>query len=184
LHSIIAVAVLVLAAQVSATRAKWRWLDEKYGEFLQASEAIPRGSRILPAKDKDYADHAFTAEYFWHVPLLAVIERDAYTPTFFAIHNVSENYGNLDVSMSGGEFACRDFLVASVDDRFSRQTERSIARDTGGHVYWAFWPRRYDVVYYAHEGRVENPVPSHLESIGKGSYFQLFRIKKPESLSD
>jgi hypothetical protein len=174
-RSIVGFALAIVMLQLGSVHAKWAWLDGKYAEFLRASAVIARGSRILTVKDAHGEDHK-PPEFYWNVPVLAVIQRDAYVPTLFKMYSLRSASANTAVDTGHGDFVSRDDLLASRDEKVSSEIEQKYLGNAMQRVYWAFWPKRYDFIYYAHEGVLENPCPMLLEPIEKGSYFQIFRI--------
>lgn len=174
-RSLVGFALGIVMLQLWSVHAKWAWLDGKYAEFLRASAAIARGSRILTVKDAHGEDRK-PPEFYWNVPVLAVIERDAYVPTLFKMYSLRSASANAAIDTGHGDFVSRDDLLASRDDKISSEIDQKYRVNAMQRIYWAFWPKRYDFIYYAHEGAPENPCPMLIEPIEKGSFFQIFRI--------
>jgi hypothetical protein len=79
-----AVAALVLfLVRLSVVGTEWLKSDRFYAQLLPAFEKIPAGSRVAVANPTGTVE--FPAPSLSHFPALAVVRRDAFVPTLFAL---------------------------------------------------------------------------------------------------
>ena len=117
-------------------------------------------------------------EAYWHMPVLAVIDRSAFVPTLFTdptkqpVHAAAARtaidtpYGwPIEYALLAGD--ANSDLRGLVSPP---QTGASVRR------FWTGWPERYDYVLVTHFGIRGNPAPDHLAPVHEGSFFDLYRV--------
>lgn len=145
-----------------------------------AAQVIPKGTRLLAARDFPHGDDR--RNIFWrihhHSAAYAVIDRSVYLPSLFTdpqkqplvarprYRYFDTPYGNpvpdhnlkrgADQSWAGRMFARRD--------------------PHGRNYYWAHWPNFYDYVIVFWSERRGNPVPRHLSLVKRGSFFDIYKV--------
>jgi hypothetical protein len=76
-------ALLLFLVRLSLFGAAWLESDRLYAQLLPALDGIPAGSRVAVANPFDAA--IFPPPSLLHFPTLAVVRRDAFVPTLFAL---------------------------------------------------------------------------------------------------
>ncbi|HXY98735.1 MAG TPA: hypothetical protein VEI03_01955 [Stellaceae bacterium] len=76
------VALLLFLLRLGVVALHWQASDRVYAGLLPALDALPEGSRLAVAYPPDALNSQPTP--LAHVPLLAVVRRDAFVPTLFA----------------------------------------------------------------------------------------------------
>lgn len=178
--AVLAVAGLALfAARVASVADTWQAFDRSYAEFRVAAAQLERGARVLSVQYRPGGEQQPNERFFWHLATLSIIDRDAFSPTFFADpvkHPVRVRAVMAHLHSHDVEPIAIETLVSAADPRVSAELAAR-KYPHGYRAYWAFWPERFDYVVVMHFGRQPaNPVPRHLARIAQGSYFDLYRV--------
>jgi hypothetical protein len=113
-----------------------------------------------------------------HMPALAVIDRAAFIPSLFAgwcpIEVAPRNQGL--TSMLRGALTPTQLAVRASREEAPSESE-SAESDVLGEAACCFnWPETYDVVLWIDFGNPPDVLPPHLELLGSGSFFHIYRI--------
>jgi hypothetical protein len=183
-----AAALLLLALRLWAVSEAWSDADRRFAEFRSAARALPDGARLLVVREAMTADAARIAGVpdllarremmmFWHLPALAVIDRNAFlpylftftTPILFTPHNsaVREMYGRLLLPSELIESAAGRPLPAPVWPYRAPDSPR-----------WIDWAKEFDFVVWLDFAQSRGPVPENLAPWAGGSFFEIYRIKR------
>src|SRR5258708_15276591 len=88
------IALALLGPRVAAVSQSWRDADRRFAEFRAASRTVPEGARLLVVETPMTAEEGRIEGLspalahrepmvFWHMPALAVIERNAFIPSLY-----------------------------------------------------------------------------------------------------
>ncbi len=174
---------LALAVIVALTLAKstdgtivLRKLDWRAAQTRRVLEALPTGSRLLVMDDTGLVETvpAISPNAFWHIPLMAVIDRDAFVPYLFTgFMTVHPTAVVADASTPSGrpigprELANGLHTPATPGDRNPD--------GAGGRVYWNGWPRKFDFLLVQHASS-RSPLPPILQLVASSEVADLYRI--------
>ncbi len=164
---------------VGTIAAAWRPVDAQYREMQAALAHLPRGSRVLPFQVEGPGPRP--PLFTWlHMPALAVIERDAFYPNLHKQPMMTVHASPLTAPISPHEAsilstrALWDGMVTMVDG-----IPRDRRTPSGRLVYWADWPRHYDMAIGLHFG-AEQPLPPALRPVHRGSFFTLYQVARAD----
>ncbi len=160
----------------------WRDLDARLSEFRAASVVIAKGTAVLEVQDpsdKPNTPGRIVSPIFWHLGSLAVIDRAAFFPTIFTGHtSVEAAPGRKAIDTPVGTPVTRDVFLNTADpDDSPYPLGHRLSRYIW--LYFVGWQKTYDYVLSV---RFDNPssLPSDaLEQIHAGSYFDIYRVKRP-----
>jgi hypothetical protein len=169
-------ALFVLLAAKSADA--WMVLDLVDGQIAETRRilaVLPRGARLLVV---NVVGHGTGQEIvpnstIWHMPLTAVIDRDAYLPYLFN--------GLTTIRMRP------EFRLSSTPNGLPitpaqlRDGEHAAPADQGdgegARIYWLAWPQNFDDVLVQRFGADPGPLPENLELLVHGQDMDLYRIR-------
>jgi hypothetical protein len=173
------VGLVLFAGRIVAISQSWQELDRQFAEFRAAALRIEPGARILPVQDRPDGKRVPREPFFWHLATLATVDRDAFSPTFFADPakqpvRVRPEWTALH-SPDVEPITVEQFADAVDPDVSARLAAMKFPYNY--QAYWAYWPQRFDYVVLMHFGRpIANPAPRHLQRLVAGSYFDLYRV--------
>ena len=174
--AVVCAASVLLGARIIGISLEWRELDRQYAEFRAAVRLIEPGAAILPAQRTDATSGERGARFdylYWHLPVLAVLDRAAFVPTLFTDPGkqpvrASERRAFLDTNFGAPiEYALLVDAAYGIGD---------VQGGIGMSPFWTDWPEHYDYVLTVHFGDAENPLPDLLVPAHEGSYFTIYRI--------
>jgi hypothetical protein len=170
------VAMLLFAVRIYDISQEWRRVGQHFTEFRVALKVIEPGAAILPVQKQNVPvpegetrfDHAY-----WHMPVLAVIDRSAYVPTLFTDPTKQPVRAAPKRESMDSYFGAPIELPLLVD---SADGGNAVAGGVGMQPFWQDWPKRYDYVVITHFGEKGNPLPDLLIPVHEGSFFDIYRI--------
>jgi hypothetical protein len=185
------VALCLFAARIWAVAQSWHDYDRQFAEFRQATAVIKPGSRLmlveasimpkktrwLPGLPASLAVLQPTA--FIHLGALAVIDRSAFIPDIFT------GWTTIDIAPRNEAVSERVALPVPPDIlRKSADPETAKGLDTapdkyGERPYWRDWPREFDYVAWFDFDRPPGPAPAQLQPLAGGSFFEIYRVRRP-----
>jgi hypothetical protein len=138
---------------------------------------MPKGARLLVVELADEAAprRAVPALLTGHMPLVAVIDRDAFVPYLFTgasavrFRPEAAEAG----SSNGGPIGMADLWdgMTKTDPPGGR-----LAFALGGQIYWRDWPRKFDYVLIEHFGADPGRIPGILRPVARNGMADLYRI--------
>ncbi len=176
LAAILALALLIKSADV------WRTLratDAQIGEMRHLLTALPRGARLLVANESaPPTGPGLTGSTIWTMPLLAVIDRDAFVPTLFTglttVHDRPE-FDAISTPQGGPTTLAR---LAS-DLAGQAPTLTPVEQREGLKIYWHDWPKTFDYLLVEHfYAAAPTKLPSHLRPAAQTENLDLYEIVK------
>jgi hypothetical protein len=160
----------------------WKALDGQFAEFRTAAAVVASGAAILEVQDsndKPNTPGRIVSPAFWHLGSLAVIDRAAFFPTLFTGHtsiDASPRRKAIDTPV-GTPVARAVFLATADAEKSPYPLGHRLSRYF--RLYFVGWQKTYDYVLSV---RFDNasPLPSDaLERVHVGSYFDIYRVKRP-----
>jgi hypothetical protein len=191
-RSFIALLVALLGLRAATTLRDWQHYAAEYAAFRSITPAIARGSRVLAVP----GEAGCTAELgplfpYQHIPLLAVIDRDAYVPSLFTLampvrfrenpRNLMQNYAERD-QMPAWQPSDPAFARADAATRAAVETLAGTAFWADAFASatdWSRWPEDFDYLVTFTCGAAQNPVPALLTEAARAGHFTLYRIHPP-----
>ncbi len=161
----------------------WRVLritDEQIAQMRQVLTALPRGSRLLVANLSGPPNGvaALSGSTIWTMPLLAVIDRDAFVPYLFTglttVH-MRPAYAASSTPQGG------PVTLQQLNEALAGQppTLSDVEKREGLRIYWHDWPARFDYVLVEHFFAMPpSDLPTNLIQIARGKDIALYKIKK------
>ena len=176
------VAALTIAKSIDGTLVL-RQLDGRITQTRRVLAAMPPGSRLLVLDDAGLTETvpAVARNAFWHIPLLAVIDRDAFVPYLFTgFMTVHPRASVADASTPSG----RPIDIRELNDGLSNPGTPGdhIPDGNGGRVYWNGWPRKFDFLLVQHTA-IRSPLPPVVQLVASSEVADLYRITPPSKLS-
>jgi hypothetical protein len=176
LVTVAAAGIVLFAGRIYDITEEWRHVDRDFAEFRAALKIVEPGAAILPVQKQDVPlregetrfDHAY-----WHMPVLAVIDRSAFVPTMFT------DPAKQPVRAAPAREAMDSYFGAPIELPLlvdSATGGNEVAGGVGMQPYWKDWPARYDYVLITHFGEKGNPLPEFLTPVREGSFFDIYRV--------
>ena len=178
-----AVLLVLLAAKSADAWSVLRHLDAQIADARRVLGHLPVGARLLVVNPAGHGTgrERVPESTFWHMPLTAVIDRDAFVPTLFnglttvrmqpAYHDSSTPNG-LPVTpaqLREGEFAASPTPGSDLSD----------LEGGGGRIYWLGWPKNFDFVLVERFGADPGPLPAVLSPIAHSVDMDLYAVERP-----
>ncbi len=174
LAAILAVALLIKSSDV------WRTLrvtDAQIGEMRHLLTALPRGVRLLVANESGPpAGAGLTGSTIWTMPLLAVIDRDAFVPTLFTgLTTVHTRPGFADLATPQGGPTTLARLASDLAGQAPALTP--VEQREGLKIYWHDWPKNFDYLLVEHfYAAAPATLPEHLHPAAHTQNLDLYEI--------
>jgi hypothetical protein len=171
-----AVASLILLKTCDVWQAMAR-MDGQVAEMRDLLSALPNGARLLVVNESAEAPaDALSGSTLWHMPMLAVIERDAFESYLFTglttVHLRSEmaafgtpQGGPVTLAQLDDDLAGRPPALASYEKR------------EGLRIYWHNWQKHFDYMLVEHfwAGAPRN-LPNGLSIVKATKDLDLFKV--------
>ena len=171
--------VALVCAKSVAVHATLQKLQAQVDEIGQLVARMPPGQRLLVVDVDDPAapDRAAPAIMTQHMPMLAVIERDAFLPYLFVEGNIVVR-GPLRAASSpnGGPITLsdlRDGLTGTNEAAMRSVTDKPM------RIYWRGWPAIFDYVLIQNFGARTPNLPPALHLVARADIAALYRVEKP-----
>jgi len=171
------VAVLVLAKSLDGTFVLQR-IDARIAQTRRVLDELPRGARLLVMDEAGVTatDPGVSPNALWHIPAMAVIDRDAFIPYLFtgfmtvhptdAVRDASTPSGRpLDPSELADGLTHTDTPGATIPD------------GRGGRIYWYGWRQKFDYLLVQHAAN-RSPLPAFLQPVAMSEVADLYKITR------
>ncbi len=179
--AVLAVAVLTLIKSADSWSILHRH-DVQLAETRKVLQAFPHGARLLVVTAARTLPGHYTESPFdvWHMPLIAVIEHDAFVPYFF------NGLSSVHIRPQYRESSTPNGLPITPDqlrDGMSRHDEPGKDVPDGingssGRLYHYDWPHKFDYVLLQRYGFDPGPLPGILVPIAGTPDLTLYRIDR------
>ncbi len=172
-------AALVFALVCLRSADAWtalRLVDHQVREHRRVLAALPQGARLLVVNTEGHGTGAerIPQNAIWHMPLVAVIDRDALVPYLFnGLTTVRMMPAYLRSSTPNGLPISPDELRAGAalpDDGVERGDGQ------GARSYFRGWPGKFDFVLVQHYNVGISAVPAMLQPVRSGEGLDLYRV--------
>ena len=168
---------LVLAKSADS----WQALHEVDGQIAETRTVLarlPRGARLLLVNTtgRGIGVERIPLSTAWHMPMVAVIDRDAFVPTLFS--GLSTVHVRPEYRMSStpnGLPITPSQLAAGAIETDSPGVERSNGNG-GGRFYHFGWKQKFDYVLVQRFGTPAGPMPANLVLVVRAPDMDLYRI--------
>ncbi len=172
-------AAIVLALVCLRSADSWsalRTVDGQIREHRRILAALPRGARLLVVNTEGHGTgtERIAQSTVWHMPLVAVIDRDAFVPYIFnGLTTIRVNQDFRSSSTPNG-------LPLSPADLRAGETlaEDHVERGDGqgARLYFRGWPEKFDYVLVQHYGASPGVLPAVLQPFRRGDGIDLYKI--------
>jgi hypothetical protein len=170
--------VPLLVLQMASIVWAWRPIARQFDDFRAAAAVIPRGARVIAFRDHENAASASSAAVFGyrHLPLLTVIERDAFMPTLFKepMMSVQAAPALRAIDTPTGAPIELSQLIAGADP-VTGPRMRGAVDQFGVRNYWGGWPNTFDYAVELSFG-AHPKLPPQLRLVRSGAVFNIYRI--------
>ena len=173
---VVCAGLVLFAGRIFDMSGEWRRVDRDFAEFRAALNVIESGAALLPVQKQNVPLAEGEARFdhvYWHMPVMAVVDRSAFVPTLFTDPAKQPVRSAPARKAMDTEFGAPIELALLVD---SAHGGDAVAGGVGMRPFWTDWPRRYDYVLITHFGATGNPLPSLLAPVHEGSFFDIYRI--------
>ena len=151
--------------------------DAQLRETRLVLQTLPAGARLLVVSAaQTLPDSPGTPNDLWQLPLIAVIEHDAFVPYFFSgLSSVHIRPGYRNAATPNGRPITPDQLRTG-------QTRHDVAGvdvpdgPGGGRLYHFDWPRKFDYVLVQSYGADHGSLPACLELVAGGQNVGLYKV--------
>lgn len=177
------VAVALLAANVTSITRAWRPIGAQYDEFRAALPAIERGASVIVFSEHASIGQSLRLEpetMYLFMPMLAVIERDAYLPNLFKesmMPVAAQPYRRIIDVPFGYDLYLDEVIEGANPVKGPEMLGRALDNEGVWRNYWGDWPHHFDYAVELHWG-VQPTLPAQLELIKSGEIFSIYRIRK------
>jgi hypothetical protein len=146
---------------------------------------MPQGARLLtvctPEIRRRHA--ALPVNTIWNMPLVAVIDRDAFVPIFFnGLTSVRMQPDFIRSSTPNGFPVTPAQLAASLHSHDTGNMRLNDGEGAGGSIYWLGWPQKFDYVLVQTFGTDPGALPANLALVAADRDMSLYRIV-PEGIT-
>jgi hypothetical protein len=176
---VVAIVLALLAAKSADAWLALRVLDSQIAETRQVLAALPRGARLLVVnvERRGTGQEKVPPITYWHMPLTAVIDRDAFVPYLFnGLTTVRMRPDFQAVSTPNGLPVSPAQLREGMTEPVPRGTGLSDGEGGGGRIYWYSWPKNFDYVLVQRFGYDPGKLPENLLLLARAPDMDLYRI--------
>ncbi len=166
---------VMLAAKSADAWIVLTQVDGQIAETRRVLAALPRGARLLVVNVVGHGtgQEVVPNSTIWHMPLTAVIDRDAYVPYLFNGLTTIRMRPELRLSSTPNGLPVTPAQL--------REGEHAAVADQGdgegARIYWLGWPKSFDDVLIQRFGADPGPLPTNLELLVHGQDMDLYRIR-------
>jgi hypothetical protein len=159
-----------------------RQLDARIGQTRALLAHMPPGERLLIVSTTAIRrrHEALPVNTIWNMPLVAVIDRDAFVPIFFnGLTSVRMQPDFMRSSTPNGFPVTPAQLASSIDAHDEGGTRLNDGEGAGGSIYWLGWPQKFDYVLVQAFGTDPGAMPANLSLAAASQDMSLYRITPP-----
>ena len=153
-----------------------RGVDAQVREHRRILATLPRGARLLVVNTAGHGSGAerVTQSTIWHMPLVAVIDRDAFVPHIFnglTTIRVNPDYQSSSTP-NGLPISIAELRAGAslADDHVERGDGQ------GARLYFRGWPGKFDFVLVQHYGVGLDALPDVLRLVQHGDGIDLYEV--------
>jgi hypothetical protein len=162
------------------TASIFQRVDQQVTDIRQLVAALPLGARLLVI-ELDDPDAPLRVAHFTttiHIPMVAVIDRDAFEPSLFTGLTLVHTRAAMTMSSSPG---APPIGLSALKDGLAHKDRADAPAffNFGARVYWYDWPDKFDDVLIMHFGDPTPGLPPMLHRIAASPIADLYRIGHP-----
>jgi hypothetical protein len=176
-----ALAGLVFCA--ASAGGNWLYYDRQYAEFRSVVRSSPPGTKFMTVLDGDAMGLA-SDEPYWHMAEFGIVDRQGFTPLLFTTagqHVVRLQRAFEGIAASNAQQGSPPD-VGELGDLAAGQVDGDVdIRDT--FPYLKYFQCHYDEVVVIRAGGKPSPVPDLLRLRHRGSFFDLYDVRRDGSCS-
>ncbi len=177
--SILCFIILVTAVRSTLIAGGLREVDRQIAELRGVLSAMPKGMRLLTV-DASQAGHERlppSKRVTFHAPLVAVIDRDAFSPTLFTDIMTVKPKPEFKLSSTPNGYPY-PVLADLIDSYGASDPTGDLPSGKGGRVYWMGWERHFDYVLVMHYGSTPTGLPKVLRLVSSSPVADLYEIDR------
>lgn len=167
---------LLLVKSVDAW-AVLRQVDAQIAETRATLADLPAGARLLVVNPFGHGNghEQVPTSTYWHMPLTAVIDRDAFVPTLF------NGLTTVRVRPAFRTSSTPNGLPVSPEELWQGMSapvtpDNDLGDGNGGRIYWIDWPHHFDYVLVQRFGADPPKLPPILRLVTHGADMDLYEI--------
>jgi hypothetical protein len=169
------IVALTLTKSIDSTLVLQK-IDGRIAQTRRVLESLPRGSRLLVMDDGSLRSRTdpLSPNAYWHIPLMAVIDRAAFVPYLFTgFMTVHPTDAVRDASTPSG----RPLDEAELADGLTHPDTpgATIPDGRGGRIYWYGWRQKFDYLLVQH-ANYRSPLPGFLQPVAMSEVADLYKI--------
>ena len=176
---VVAIVFMLLAAKSADAWQALHVLDGQIAETRQIVAALPSGARLLVVNvaRRGTGQERVPPITYWHMPLTAVIDRDAFVPYLFSgLTTVRMRPQFRAISTPNGLPISPTQLREGTTEEAPQGSDPSDGEGGGGRIYWYSWPRNFDYVLVQRFGADPGKLPDNLLPLAHAADMDLYRI--------
>ena len=177
--SILCFIILATAVRSTLIAGQLQDVDRQIAELRGVLTAMPKGMRLLTV-DASQAGHERLPPLIrvtFHAPLVAIIDRDAFSPTLFTGLMTVKPKPEFKLSSTPNGYPYPG-LADLIDGYGASDPMGDLPSGKGGRVYWMGWERHFDYVLVTHYGSTPTGLPKVLRLISSSPVADLYEIDK------
>jgi hypothetical protein len=172
----VAALLILLAAKSADAWVVLRRLDGQIAETRRILAVLPPGARLLVV---NVAGHGTGQERvpvstIWHMPLVAVIDRDAYVPTLF--NGLTTIRIRPDFRFSSTPNGLPVTPAQLWEGLAVNVPTTDIGDGEGARLYWLGWPKMFDYVLVQRFGADPGKLPPNLHLLSEAGDMDLYQV--------
>jgi len=175
------VALFALAFTAATAGGNWAYYDRQYAEFRAGLAASPEGTKLMTVLDGDAMGLASDQPY-WHIAEFAILDRHGFSPLLFTTagqHVVRVQPGYLPIAAATAQQGSPPD-VGELGDLAANQVDgdKDIPEE---FPYLMLFQCHYDEVVVIRSGGKASPVPNMLRLRHRGSFFDLYDVRRDDA---
>jgi hypothetical protein len=117
------------------------------------------------------------ASTIWHMPMTAVIDRDAFVPYLFSgLTTIRVQPGLRTISTPNGLPLSPSQLLDGLSAAGTTADDPSDGEGGGGRIYWRNWPKNFEYVLVQRFGADPGTLPPNLHLMTHAADMDLYRV--------
>ncbi len=175
----VAALLILLAAKSADCWDALRQLDGQIAETRHTLAALPRGARLLVVNvtGRGTGNQRVPASTIWHMPMTAVIDRDAFVPYLFSgLTTIRVQPGLRTISTPNGLPLSPSQLLDGLSAAGTTADDPSDGEGGGGRIYWRNWPKNFEYVLVQRFGADPGTLPPNLHLMTHAADMDLYRV--------
>ena len=172
---------LLVAAKSVFAFAALQVLDSQVLQTRKILADMPIGARLLVVNVAGIRPQQapLPPNTIWNMPMVAVIDRDAFVPYFFnGLTTVRMRDSVYHSSTPNGFPVTPTQLRQSIAAADQGPGRESDGEGGGGSVYWLGWPQKFDYVLVQRFGRDPGHLPENLVPVAHTADLDLYSVKR------